>query len=204
MSPGVVGAFVRTVAVAGAAATAVAAVAVLFVTLRQARARRWLGTAVALTFAVPGSALAVALLLAYGSWLRDTLLLVFFAYVAKFWALGHRTVAGTADAVPAEGAHAARVSGADARTAMRSVVLPPLRPAIGAAWLVVFLFGLHELTMSSLLYGPGSVTMAVVILGVTELGDVTITSALAVLLTSIVAALAIALAALRMPRRWLA
>ena len=70
-----------------------------------------------------------------------------------------------------------------ARPPCGRVVVPMLRPALVAAWLLVFLFGLHELTMSSLLYGPGTETLAVVTLEVQQLGDVTVTAALAVLLT---------------------
>jgi iron(III) transport system permease protein len=69
---------------------------------------------------------------------------------------------------------------------VRTITIPLLLPALAGAWLVVFLFGLHEVTMSSLLYGPGSETLAVVILNLRQLGDVPVTAALAVLLTGLV------------------
>jgi len=72
--------------------------------------------------------------------------------------------------------------------------VPILRPSIAAGWLVVFVFALHELTMSSLLYGPGSATLAVVVLNVQQLGDPTVSAALAILLTLIVALAAAPLA----------
>jgi iron(III) transport system permease protein len=50
-------------------------------------------------------------------------------------------------------------------------------------WLIVFVFALHELTMSSLLHGPGNETLAVAVLNLQQLGEPTVTSALAVLLT---------------------
>ncbi len=180
----------RSVVLAGAAATVVVLLGGLLTVLRHRRLGRGLGTVAILSFAVPGTTLAVAMLLAYGPWLRDTVALILLAYVAKFWALGHRTVAGAADGLPADLSRAARVSGANALTAIRTVVVPLLRPAFAAAWLAVFLFGLHELTMSSLLYGPGSKTLAVVILNLAQLGDPTVTSALAVLLTALLLAVA--------------
>ena len=143
--------------------------------------------------AVPGSALAVAMLLAYGPWMRDTVLLILVAYLAKFWALGHRPLAGAVGALAPDIVWAARVSGARPATALRTVVGPLLAPAIAAAWLLVFLFGLHELTMSSLLYGPNTATLAVVTLNLQQLGDPTVTSALAVGLTGIVALAAVPL-----------
>lgn len=199
LQPATFSALLRSIGLAAAAACAVAVLAGLLVVVRQRPAGRALGTSSALTFALPGSALAVALLLAYGPLLRDTLLLILVAYVAKFWALGHRPLEGAVDAIPPDLLHAARASGAEPPTVTRTVSLPLLRPALAAGWLVVFLFGLHELTMSSLLYGPGSKTLAVVILNVTQLGDVTVTSALAVVLT---AALLFLVGVLLRVRRW--
>lgn len=63
--------------------------------------------------------------------------------------------------------------------------------------MLVFLIGVHELTMSALLYGPGSETLAVAILNAQQLGDIAVTSALAVLLTVGVLAAAAPLLLLR-------
>jgi len=143
---------------------------------------------VTLSFAVAGSSLAVAVLLAYGRFLRDTLAIILVAYLAKFWALGHRPLAGAADRIPVDLVRAARSSGASAAVSVRTVVAPLLRPAVAGAWLLVFLFAVHELTISSLLYGPGNETLAVVILNRQEIGDVAVTSALSVLLTLLIVA----------------
>jgi iron(III) transport system permease protein len=51
---------------------------------------------------------------------------------------------------------------------------------------VCFLTALHEVTMSTLLYGPGSETLAVLVLNSEELGGVGVTAALSVLLTLVV------------------
>ena len=150
--------------------------------------RGWLGSLPVLTFAVPGSALAVAVLLAYGPNLRDSLLLILIAYLAKFWALGHRPIAGSLQNLANDTTRAARSSGAGPFTTLRTVVIPLLWPAIAAAWLLVFLFAFHELTMSALLYGPGSETLAVLILNLRQIGDVTVTAAMAVMLTLVVLA----------------
>jgi iron(III) transport system permease protein len=176
----------RSVTLAVIAATIVVLIGGLAASLARRRSGRAIGTAAILTFAVPGSALAVAVLLAYGPWLRDTLLIILVAYLAKFWALGHRSIAGSADSIPPDLYRAARSGGAGPVTALRTVIVPLLWPAIAAAWAIVFLFAFHELTMSTLLYGPGSETLAVVILNLRQLGDVTVTSAMAVMLTALV------------------
>jgi iron(III) transport system permease protein len=186
------GALVRSLVLAAAAATLVLALGALVAGLRGGRARL-AGTALTLGFAVPGSALAVAILVAYGGLLRNTLLIILVAYVAKFWALGHRQLAGSLDRLPADLLRAARASGAGPLTTLRTVVGPILRPSIAAAWVVVFVFGLHELTMSTLLYGPGTSTLAVHVLNVQQLGDPTVTAALAVILTLLIAVAAVPL-----------
>jgi iron(III) transport system permease protein len=66
------------------------------------------------------------------------------------------------------------------------VVLRPLAPALLSAFLLCFLTVLHEITMSSLLYGPGSETLAVIVLNTEELGRVGPTAALSVALSLLV------------------
>jgi len=133
-------------------------------------------------------------LLAYGGWLRDTLAIILIAYVAKFWALGQRQVAGSLERLPADLVRAARASGAGPIDVFRSIAGPILRPALAAGWLIVFLFALHELTMSSLLYGPRTATLAVVVLNAQQLGDPTVSAALAVLLVALIGIVAVPLA----------
>ncbi len=151
--------------------------------LERGRAGRAMASLVTLTLVLPGSTLAVALLIAYGRWIGGTLTLILLAYLAKLWAFAHRPISGALDRLPPGELQAARASGAGALTAVRTVALRPLAPALLAAWLVCFVTALHEVTMSSLLYGPGSETLAVVVLNSAELGRVGLTAALSVLLT---------------------
>ncbi len=177
----------NSVVLATAAAFGVVLLAALAVLARRGRGAGLTGGMLGLTFALPGSTLAVAVLLAYGVALRDTLLIILVAYLAKFWALGHRPVAAGLDGIPADSYRAARISGAGTWTTTRTVVLPLLRPMILVGGLVVFMFALHEVTMSSLLYGPGSATLAVVVLNLQQYGDQGLTAALALVLAGIVA-----------------
>jgi iron(III) transport system permease protein len=152
---------------------------------------RLLGTVAVLSFAVPGSALAVGLLIAYDRQLGGTLLLIMLAYLAKFWALAHRTISGAADRMPPGEWQAARVSGAGPLVAVRTVWLPALGPALAGAWVLVFVASMHEVTMSSLLYSTGTETFSVAVLNSQELGDTSTTAALSVLLTAVLIAAAV-------------
>ena len=99
--------------------------------LERHRGGRLVATLVTTTLVLPGSTLAVALLISYGRWLGDTLALILLAYLAKLWAFGHRPLSGALDRLPPAELQAARASGAAVVTAVRTVVLRPLAP--GAA-----------------------------------------------------------------------
>jgi len=157
-----------------------------------------MSTAVTLAYAVPGSALAVAVVIAYGRWLTGTTLIILIAYLGKLWALGARPLQAAIDRFPLDVVPAARVSGARPITALRTISVPLLMTALVVAGTLVFLTATHELTMSAIMYGPGSETFAVVVLDAQELGDVGASAALAVVLVAPVLAAA---AAWLVPRR---
>ncbi len=155
--------------------------------LERRQGARGIGTLITLTLVLPGSTLAIALLIAYGRWIGGSLSLILLAYLAKLWAFGHRPIAGALDRLAAEEVYAARASGAGPVTALRTVAVRPLAPALLGAWLICCVTALHEVTMSSLLYGPGSETLAVVVLNSQELGRIGPTAALSVVLTLVIA-----------------
>lgn len=176
----------RSLVLAALAATVLLVLGSCVAALERGRAVRGLATLVTLTLVLPGSTLAVGLLITYGRVLGAGPALILLAYVAKLWALAHRPVAAALERRPPDEMRAARASGAGPLTAARSVALRPLAPALVAAWSVCFLTALHEVTMSSLLYGAGGETLAVVVLNSQELGRVGVTSALSVVLTVVV------------------
>jgi iron(III) transport system permease protein len=176
----------NSIILSAAAAVGTVALAGIGLIAVSGRTRRSVGALIGITFAIPGSTLAVGVLLAYGPLVRDTLAIILVAYVAKFWVLAYRPLSAALDGLAADMGRAARVSGASAWMQIRTITIPLLRPAIAASAVLVFLFGLHELTMSSLLYGPATATLAVVVLNLQQLGDPNVTAALAVLITLIV------------------
>lgn len=178
-------ALLRSVQLAVLAAIVLTVLGAAVAALERFRGGRLLGTFAVLTFAMPGSALAVGLLIAYQRWLGGTLALILLAYLAKFWALAHRTTSAAVDRLPPGEWHAARVSGASALVAARTVWLPALRPALLGGAVLVFIASLHEVTMSSLLYSTGTETFAVAVLNSQQLGTTTSTAALSVTLTAL-------------------
>lgn len=182
LGPTAVSSLGRTIVLAVAAAVTVTVLAAVVVAL-GGNARRRLGTALTLGYAVPGTALAIGVLVAYGPWLGGSAAIILVAYLGKCAALGYRALASGADRVAPELGQAARVSGAGPVTVFRTVTAPVMSSGYLAAAGLVLLFGLHELTMSSILYGPDTATFAVVVLNQQQLGDVGTSAALAVILT---------------------
>ncbi|MCI0669307.1 MAG: ABC transporter permease subunit [Myxococcaceae bacterium] len=121
-------------------------------------------------YAIPGTVLALALLVAFSRDVRFILLdrvafvlalahtpwLLLLAYVVKHLALGARNSTEALAQVDVSLAEAARVSGAGPVRAFVDALLPLLRPALLAAFVLTFLVCVTEITMSVLLIPAGS------------------------------------------------
>ncbi|MCK8502054.1 ABC transporter permease [Myxococcus fulvus] len=121
-------------------------------------------------YAVPGTVLALALLVAFSrDWrfilvdrvafvlaLAHTPWLLLVAYAAKYLALGTRNASEALAQLDPSLTEAARVSGAGPLRAFLDVPLPLLRPALTVAFILTFLACATEITMSVLLVPAGS------------------------------------------------
>lgn len=191
---GAVSGFLRSLVLAVVAASLLVVVGVLAGRLRGRRAGRALSAVIAIPYAVPGSAIAIAILLAYNRWLYGTLALILLAYLSRFWALAEQPIGAALSQLSPEPGRAARACGASPWLAWWVSVWPAVRLSMFASWLLVFLYSLHELTVSSLLYVPGTETIGVVVLNAQEGGDLGTTSAIALLLTIVIFLCALPLA----------
>jgi iron(III) transport system permease protein len=121
-------------------------------------------------YAIPGTVLALALLVAFSRDLRFILLdrvafvlalahtpwLLLIAYAAKYLALGAQNSAEALAQIDPSLAEAARVSGAGPLRAFADAPLPLLRPALAVAFVLAFLACATEITMSVLLVPAGT------------------------------------------------
>jgi len=193
----------HSVALALAAAAACCVLGGLLAVLaRRSAAGRWLQTLVALPFALPGSVIAIAAILAWNQPLHGTLLIIGLAYVARFWTLAERPIGAALGGLSPSRLRAAQAAGAGPLRAWWVGWWPALAPACAAAGLLTFVQAFHELTISSLLYGPGSTTIAVAVLSADQGGDVGTTAALAVLLAIVSLLAAIPLVGSRRASVW--
>jgi iron(III) transport system permease protein len=188
-------------------AAAILALAVLPVALSLRRPEVRLGsTAADLPYALPGTCTAVAAILVVlsvpgGMSLYGSLAVILLAYLTRFQALALRPVAAAAARLDPLLDHAARGLGARTLRRVVSIHAPPLAPALAAGAILVALTAINEVTVSVLLYGPGTQTLGVLVFTLQESGQSTQAAAVSCLALGLMAALmaAATLAARRLP-----
>ena len=136
-----------------------------------------------LPFSVPGSVIALGVILAwsgkFGVNLYNTVWIILLAYIARYMAFSLKANSAALEQVHDSLVEAARASGATMAQALRDVVVPLVRPGMIAAFFLIFLPALRELTVSVLLYGPTTRTIGVAIYTLNEDGETVYSAALA-------------------------
>lgn len=166
------------------AASAATIVAILGATIAYLIVRtRWHGRALldvgaSLPYAIPGTVFALGVILA---WLRplpgvaftlyNTLWIILVAYIGRYMIFGVRPTAASLAQVHTSLEEAARVSGAGWLRTFRDIVVPLVLPGIFAAWFLVFIPTLRELTVSILLWSAGNETIGVMVFNLQESGQ---------------------------------
>jgi iron(III) transport system permease protein len=177
---------------AGAATTIVIlALGIAYLIARvRVRGAQVLDVLVTIPYAVPGTVVALAMILAWirpvpvlGLHLYNTIWIIFLAYVARFLVFGVRTLMAGLSQVHDSLEEAARIGGASGPRAFREITLPIIRPSIAAGWFLVFVPAVTELTLSILLFSVGNETLGVVVYGLHEEGKFALAAAAAFVVT---------------------
>lgn len=108
------------------------------------------------------------------------------AYVARFIPLAVRSANASLRQIDPSLEEAARIAGASWPRAIRSILLPMVRSGLLAAWLLVFIPALGELSATILLYSSGTETIAVAIFRLRDLGQLEVVSALSIFTIGII------------------
>jgi iron(III) transport system permease protein len=136
-----------------------------------------------LPFSVPGSVIALGVILAwsgrYGVNLYNTVWIILVAYIARYMAFSLRANGAALEQVHDSLMEAARVCGATMWQTLKDIVLPLVRPGMIAAFFLIFLPSLRELTVSIMLYAPTTRTIGVAIYTLNEDGETVRSAALA-------------------------
>ncbi|MDR3220659.1 MAG: iron ABC transporter permease [Candidatus Accumulibacter sp.] len=136
-----------------------------------------------LPFSVPGSVIALGVILAwsgkFGINIYNTVWIILVAYIARYMAFSLKANSAALEQVHDSLVEAARAAGASMAQALRDIVMPLVRPGMVAAFFLIFLPSLRELTVSVLLYGPTTRTIGVAIYTLNEDGETVYSAALA-------------------------
>jgi iron(III) transport system permease protein len=133
------------------------------------RGRTLADAILSLPLGIPGIILGLGfLILAIRTPLYSTLTIILIAYIARFFPLATRGLSAMFLAINPELEQSARASGASWWQTMRYVMLPLLRPAIIAAWLMLFVIFIRELGATILLYAQGTETISVALVILSE------------------------------------
>jgi iron(III) transport system permease protein len=200
---GIVNSF-RLAVAAGVCAMVVGAT-VAYVDLRtQTRGRRMLDYLAILPLGLPGTVMAVGVLLAFirpPFAIYGTIWILLVAYVARFVPLAARSANATLHQIDPSLEEAARIAGASRLRALWHILLPLARSGLVVAFLLVFIPALSELSATILLYSGGTETIAIAIFRLNDLGQLEVVAALAVFIIAVTLLVSVPLNSLSNTRR---
>ena len=136
-----------------------------------------------LPFSVPGSVIALGVILAwsgqFGVNIYNTVWIILVAYIARYMAFSLKANSAALEQVHDSLVEASRACGATMWQSLKDIVLPLVKPGMFAAFFLIFLPSLRELTVSIMLYAPTTRTIGVAIYTLNEDGETVISCALA-------------------------
>lgn len=127
-----------------------------------------------LPYSIPGTVLAIGVILAWsgslGINLYNTIWIILVAYLARYMSFSMKTSSAALLQVHPSLEEAARTCGASHMESLKDITLPLIRPAMVSGFFLIFLPAMREVTTSVLLYGPYTRTLGVQIYALRDAG----------------------------------
>lgn len=174
---------------AGGAATIIVFLGSLiaYITVKtQMRFRFLLDFFSSMPYAVPGTVVALAMILA---WIKpipllqisiyNTIWILLIAYIARYLTFGVQATAGSLAQIHSSLEEAALISGANWLQSFKDIAIPLITPGLFAGWFLVFMPCVRELTISVILWSVGNETIGVAVYNLQEQGSTPDSAALA-------------------------
>jgi iron(III) transport system permease protein len=140
-------------------------------------------------FTLPGSVIGIGLISLWNTSATNvvygTPVIVILGYLAKYIVLPTRMTSAVLERIPPSLEHAARLCGAGWFTIMRRIVVPLAARALIAAWVVGYVFCMRDLSISMVVYPPGSDTLPVRIMTLMANGTPDLIAALCMILITV-------------------
>jgi len=142
-----------------------------------------------LPYALPGTVVAVGMILAwlkpiplFGFRIYNTIWILLIAYIARYMAFGVRTTTTSLTQIDKSLEEIARITGANWFQTFKDIVIPLILPGLFAGWFLVFMPALRELTISALLWSTKHETIGVMVFNLQESGNTVASAALSVVM----------------------
>lgn len=142
------------------------------------RGKTWIEIFVALPYSAPGTVIALALIISFSQHffgvsfsIYNTLWMFIIAFVLRYLNFSFKIVTDNYRQIHQHLIEAAQTSGASFLKIIYLIWIPLLRPSLIAAFFLVFVPSLSELTMSIFLTGPGLETIGTLIFQMQEYSD---------------------------------
>lgn len=137
-----------------------------------------------LPYSIPGTVLAIGVILSWSGslWginLYNTIWIILVAYMARYLSFSMKSASASLQQVNSSLEEASRACGATHTESLKDITLPLIKPAMVSGFFLIFLPAMRELTTSVLLYGPYSRTLGVQIFALRDAGMIPQASALA-------------------------
>ncbi len=137
-----------------------------------------------LPYSIPGTVLAIGVILAWSGaifkiTLYNTIWIILVAYMARYLSFSMKSASASLQQVNSSLEEASRACGATHTESLRDITLPLIKPAMVSGFFLIFLPAMRELTTSILLYGPYSRTLGVQIFALRDAGMIPQAAALA-------------------------
>jgi iron(III) transport system permease protein len=135
----------------------------------KSRLRPLLDAVLSLPLGIPGIILGLGfLILLIRTPLYATLWIMLLAYVARFFPFAMRSISAMLLSISPDLEESARASGASWLQTMTAILLPLMKSALVAAWLMLFVVFIRELGATILLYAQGTETISVAMITLGE------------------------------------
>lgn len=137
-------------------------------------------------FVLPGSVVGIGLISLWNTPLTNFIYgapaIIILGYLAQYAVLPTRMTAAAMERIPLSFERAAQLAGADWFMTLRRITLPLAGRGLAAAWAVGYVFCLRDLSISMVVYPPGSETLPVRIMTLMANGAPSLIAALCVIL----------------------
>lgn len=143
-------------------------------------------------YSIPGTVFALGMIIAwnksfFGKFnIYNTIWIILVSYIARYLAYSVRTVSSSLMQIDNSLEEAARISGSNRIQSFKDIVIPLVKPSLFASWFLIFMPAFRELTISVLLWSTGNETIGVAVYNLQEGGNVTASSALAIIMVLVI------------------